>query len=198
MTSVASLRPEPRPEILAIDVYVPGKSRVRASRRSTSCRRTSRRSDRRRKRSRPFQAAADDLALYPDGSARALREAIGRRFGLDPERILCGNGSDEILAAAGACLSAAGRRGALQRARVSRISDRHSRGGRDAGRRAGDGPDGDVDALLARVGPRTKIVYLANPNNPTGTYLPFRRSSGCTPGCRRIASSCSTRPTPNM
>ena len=45
-----------------------------------------------------FQAAARDLAVYPDGSARALREAVGRRFGLDPERILCGNGSDEILA----------------------------------------------------------------------------------------------------
>ena len=50
-----------------------------------------------RRRSRPTSAAAEHLEDYPDGTARVLREAIGRAFGLDPDRIVCGAGSDELL-----------------------------------------------------------------------------------------------------
>lgn len=173
MASVPSLRPEPRPEILGIDIYVPGKSRVEgvakvhklssnksplgASPRAISA----------------YQAQAHNLAVYPDGSARALREAIGRRFGLDPQRILCGNGSDEILALLAHVFVRPGDEGIYSEHGFLEYPIAI----RAAGATAVVAPECDrtasVDALLARVGPRTKIVYLANPNNPTGTYLPF-------------------------
>ena len=68
-----------------------------ASPRCSSCRRTRRRSGRARRRSRPIDEAGKHLEDYPDGAASELREAIGRAFGLDPDRIVCGAGSDDLL-----------------------------------------------------------------------------------------------------
>ena len=163
----------------------PARAARRASRRSTSCRPTSRRSDRRRGRSTPSRPRRRDLALYPDGSARALREAIGRRFGLDPDRILCGNGSDEILALLAHVFLRPGdeglysEHGFLEYPIAIRAAGGTPVTAKETKRTA------SVDALLAKVGPRTRIVYLANPNNPTGTYLPYRRGQAA--ACRTAA-----------
>lgn len=174
MTSLAPLRPEPRPEILGIDIYVPGKSRVEGVAKVHKLSSNESPLGASPRAIEAFRAEAGDLAAYPDGSARALREAIGRRFGLDPERILCGNGSDEILALLAHVFLRPGDQGL------------HSAHGfleypiaiRAAGATPVVAPEtaltANVDALLDKVGPRTKIVYLANPNNPTGTFLPYR------------------------
>src|SRR5438874_2364677 len=98
MTSLPPSRPEPRPEILGIDIYVPGKSRVEGIAKVHKLSSNESPLGASPRAVEAFRAEAHGLAAYPDGSARALREAIGRQFGLDPERILCGNGSDEILA----------------------------------------------------------------------------------------------------
>ena len=111
------------------------------------------------------------LHVYPDGGANALREAIAEAHGLDPARIVCGNGSDELLALL--CRSYAGagcevihsahgflmyRISALAAGAVPvAVSERNLRA--------------DVDALLAAVSNRTRILFLANPNNPTGSVL---------------------------
>ena len=118
-----------------------------------------------------YSAAVSDISIYPEGSARILREAIGEAYGLDPARIVCGNGSDELLTMlANAYLSPGDevlysehaflvyRIAALANSGVPVIVP-------ETGRRV------DVDAMLSRVTPRTRLVYLANPNNPTGTYL---------------------------
>ena len=73
------------------------RARRRASPRFSSCRPTRRRSGRARRRSRPTTRSAQHLEDYPDGAATELREAIGRAFGLDPDRIVCGAGSDDLL-----------------------------------------------------------------------------------------------------
>lgn len=119
-----------------------------------------------------YLKAADKLALYPDGSAAALREAIASRYGIDAGRIICGAGSDEIFQLLGRAYLSPGdeiiqsQYGFL----VYRLVAQQS------GAKALSAPDKDftvdIDAILSLVSPRTKIVFIANPNNPTGTYIP--------------------------
>jgi histidinol-phosphate aminotransferase len=118
-----------------------------------------------------FRAASETLARYPDGGSTALREAIGARFGLDPARIVCGAGSDELLG-----LMARGYAGEgdevlytehgfliypIAALAVGAVPVKVPETNLTA----------DVDALVARAGNRTRLVYIANPNNPTGSYL---------------------------
>jgi histidinol-phosphate aminotransferase len=117
--------------------------------------------------------SANHFELYPDGSATRLREAIGAKYGLDPKRIICGAGSDELLALITHAYVGPGDEGIF--------SEHGFLVYRIAILAAGGAPvvapekdyRADADAILAKVTDRTKIVYLANPNNPTGTYLPF-------------------------
>src|SRR6185437_12064967 len=118
-----------------------------------------------------FREAAMGLEFYPEGGATVLRDAIAETYGLDPSRIVCGNGSDELLTLLASAyvkpgdvvmFSAHGcivyRMIALSHAAVPvSVPEKNLRT--------------DVDAMLAAVTPKTRIVYLANPNNPTGTYL---------------------------
>jgi histidinol-phosphate aminotransferase len=119
-----------------------------------------------------IRAMAGQAHRYPDGSATALREAIGARFGLDPARIVVGNGSDELLAL---IILAYGGEGTelVMSAHGFLMYDIT---GRWAGCRVIKVPErnltADVDGILAAVGPRTRLVFLANPNNPTGSILP--------------------------
>lgn len=172
MTS-STLRPVPRPGILDIDAYVPGKSTAPGG--ITVHKLSSNESPLgpSPKAKAAVAAVLDRLALYPDGSATQLREAIGRRYGLDPARIICGAGSDEILSLIANTFLGPGdeaiysEHGFL----VYRIVIL------GAGATPVIAPEKayttDVDAMLARVTPKTKVVFLANPNNPTGTYIPF-------------------------
>jgi histidinol-phosphate aminotransferase len=119
-----------------------------------------------------FAAWAGRLEVYPDGGHAELKSAIAAAEGLDPTRIVCGAGSDELIAL-------------LTRAYAGPGTEVvHSRHGflmypiaaRTAGAEPIAAPErdltADVDAMLAACGPRTRLVFLANPNNPTGTLLP--------------------------
>lgn len=117
--------------------------------------------------------AANSLAIYPDGAHAGLREAIAARYGLDVDRIMCGNGSDEIFQLLGRAFLDQGD-DVVQSAHgflVYRLT------AQQAGANCISAPEvdltADVDAILNCVTPKTKIVFLANPNNPTGTYLPY-------------------------
>ncbi len=118
-----------------------------------------------------FEAASDHLDRYPDGSSTALRDAIGGRFGLDPARIVCGAGSDEILALLARAYAGEGddvlysEHGFLIFPIVARAVGAEPVKVPEIDLRA------DVDGFIARAGARTRLVYLANPNNPTGSYL---------------------------
>ena len=167
-------RPVPNPGILDIAPYTPGKSPVpEPGRKVFKLSANETRFGPSPKAIDAYRNAAAHLEDYPEGTARVLREAIGRAFGLDPARIVCGAGSDELLN-----LLAHTYLGHDDEA----ISTSHGFLVYAIATKASGGinvvvPEtdftADVDAILKRVSPRTKLVWLANPNNPTGTYLPF-------------------------
>jgi histidinol-phosphate aminotransferase len=171
---MASLqRPQPRPGVLEIEAYVPGKSSApgvgrvfKLSSNETPLGPSPKAID-------AYRAVAQHLEDYPDGASTALRTAIGRAFGLDPDRIICGAGSDELLNLLAHAYLAPGDEAihTLHGFLVYRIATLAS-GGRPIVVRE-TSYTADVDAILAAVSERTKLVFLANPNNPTGTYLPF-------------------------
>jgi histidinol-phosphate aminotransferase len=121
-----------------------------------------------------YQAVAAELDRYPDGGAGALRNAIARLYGLNPDRIVCGCGSDELInliahAYLGPGDEAVYTEHGFLMYKIATLSS----GGKPVSVPE-KGYKADVDAILARVTPRTKVVFLANPNNPTGTYLPHQ------------------------
>ena len=171
MTAKRALRP--RQGILDIALYVPGKSTVagggpviKLSSNETPFGPSPRAIE-------AYLKEAQTLSRYPDGSARALREAIAKLYGLDPARIVCGAGSDELLGLLATAYLGPGdeaiysRHGFL----VYRIVIL-ARGATPVIAPEKD-LTADVDEILARVTPSTRMVFLANPNNPTGTYLTF-------------------------
>ncbi len=165
--------PRPRPSVLEIDAYVPGKSAASGGARVHKLSSNETPLGASPKAIEAFKAAVGDLFLYPEGTSRVLREAIAKRYGLDANLILCGNGSDELLHMLAQVYLGPGDEGLysqygfLEYPIVIRA----------AGATPVVAPErdhtADVDALLAKVSERTKLVFLANPNNPTGTYLTF-------------------------
>ena len=170
---MTATRPKPRPGVLDIAAYVPGKSSApgvakifKLSSNETPLGPSPR-------AIAAYKAAADHLEDYPDGSAIELREAIGHAFGLDPDRIVCGAGSDDLLHLLAYAYLVDGDE-AINTTHGFLIYPIVTLG---AGAKPVVAPEtdytADVDAILARVTPKTKIVFLANPNNPTGTCLSF-------------------------
>ena len=173
MSSPSLLRPQPHPHILAIDAYVPGKSHVAGAAKVHKLSSNESPLGASPKAIDAFRACASDLGRYPDGSSWALREAIGRRYGLDPARIICGNGSDDLLGLLAHAFLGAGDEGLYSEYGFLEypICIRAAKGTPIVAKETDKTVS--VDAMLAKVSPRTKIVYLANPNNPTGTYIQF-------------------------
>jgi histidinol-phosphate aminotransferase len=187
MTSAtAAARPTPKPGILDIAPYVPGKAGAKGqkvyklSANETPLGASPKAID-------AYRQAAGALEFYPDGSAGELREAIASRYGLKADNIVCGAGSDELLQLLAHAYLGPGDEAVYSQygflvypiaiaangatAVVAKESDHHT----------------DVDAMLACVTPRTRMVFLANPNNPTGTYIPVaevkRLHAGLPKGC---------------
>jgi histidinol-phosphate aminotransferase len=169
----ALLRPQPRPGVLDIDAYVPGKSEAPGVARVFKLSSNESPLGPSPKAIAAYQGVADQLQDYPDGSASDLREAIGRAFGLDPARIVCGAGSDDLLN----LLARAYLRDGDEAIHTTHGFLVYPIATLGAGAKpvvaAEKNHTADVDAILAAVTPRTRIVFLANPNNPTGTYVPF-------------------------
>ena len=121
-----------------------------------------------------YRAMAGEIHRYPDGSALELREALGRLHGLDPARIVCGSGSDELI---GLLLRAYAGSGGGEVLYSQHGFLMYPIGAKAVGAAPVAVPErdltADVDAILKHVTERTRIVFIANPNNPTGTYLPI-------------------------
>lgn len=166
-------RPVPKPGILDIAPYTPGKSGAGLSGRVFKLSANETPLGPSPKAIAAYKAAADHLEDYPEGTSRVLREAIGRAYGLDPDRIICGAGSDEILNFLAHTYLGPGDEAihtthgflvypiaTMANGAVNVVAPEKNF-------------TADVDAILTRVTTRTKLVWLANPNNPTGTYVPF-------------------------
>ena len=171
MNDAPSNRPEAKPWIMGIHAYVPGVARAKDGRQLVKL----------SANENPLgtseaalaaRSAAPSPSQYPDPDAVALRKKIGELHEIDPARIVCGTGSDELLN-----LAAQGFAGPGDEVLFSRFSfSVYDIAARRCGATPIEAEDNDyaadVDALLSSVSERTRVVFLANPNNPTGTYLP--------------------------
>jgi histidinol-phosphate aminotransferase len=163
--------PTPRPGILDIAPYIGGEAKVSGVARVIRLASNESALGPSPRAVEAYRAAASDIYRYPDGASVALRQALARRYGLDAERIVCGTGSDELIGLVARCYAGPGdevlysRHGFLM----------YPIAAKTAGASAVAAPERDlttdVDAMLACVTGKTRIVFLANPNNPTGTYL---------------------------
>ncbi|MFV0473139.1 MAG: histidinol-phosphate transaminase [Pikeienuella sp.] len=118
-----------------------------------------------------YRAVADRLADYPDANAGALRAAIAEVHGLEAGRIICGNGSDELLQLLSFAYLRDGEEVVHSRHGFLLYPSYALMNGATPVAAAETRLTSDVDALLAACSERTRMVYLANPNNPTGTRL---------------------------
>ncbi len=164
--------PVPRPGILDITPYVPGKSALPGQRKVIKISANEGALGPSARAIAAYRKAARDLHRYPDGAATALRTAIARRHGLDAARIVCGAGSDELF-----YNLARGYAGPGDEVLYSEHGfNVYPIVARSVGATPVTAPEGalvfDVDAVLSRVSDRTRIVFIANPNNPTGSYIP--------------------------
>lgn len=167
-----SKSPQPKPGVLKIHAYKAGESEIPGK--TSVIKLASNES--------PFgpspkaveaaRDAVDHLELYPDGGATALREAIGESYGLDPELIVAGTGSEQLLSLLAQCYAGPGDEvvqsefGFLVYSIATRAVGAELVVAKDRDYTV------DVDAMLAAVSDKTRIVFVANPNNPTGTMLP--------------------------
>src|SRR5215469_8598982 len=165
------MSPQPKPGILEIESYVAGRAPSPEEQPAFKLSSNESALGPSPKAIAAYEAARTDLFSYPDGGAIALRNAIAAAHGLDAERIVCGSGSEELLSLIARAYLRPGdevlftehafivyRIAALSSSAVPvPVPENNLRA--------------DIDAILANVTSRTRLVYLANPNNPTGSCL---------------------------
>ncbi|SME91742.1 histidinol phosphate aminotransferase apoenzyme [Tistlia consotensis] len=163
----------PRPGILDIAPYVGGESKVEGREKPIRLASNENPLGASPKAVEAYKALAAELNRYPDGGALALRQAIAKRYDLALDRLVCGAGSDELISLLVRAYAGPGdevlysRHGFLM----------YGISARTVGATPVTAPErnltADLEALLAAVTERTRLVFLANPNNPTGSYLGY-------------------------
>ena len=162
--------PVPKPGILDIAPYVGGKSSIAgvAAPMKLSSNENALGAGARAREA--FVGALDSIHIYPDGRANTLRQAVADHHGLEPERLIFGNGSDEVFALLNQTYLTAGDN--IVTGQYGFLAYRISAKACEAKVKLAPEPNykAEVDALLEQVDERTRIVYVSNPSNPTGSY----------------------------
>jgi histidinol-phosphate aminotransferase len=166
-------KPQALPGIQAIDPYKPGESKVPGVANPIKLASNGNPFGPSPKAMEAYRQAASGLHIYPEGTAAALRETIAARYGLDPARIVCGAGSDEIFFLLGRAFLGPGDEMIQSEHAFSIYHIVAQQSGAVTKTAKNKDYAAQVDTMLELVSPRTKIVWLDNPNNPTGTYLPY-------------------------
>jgi histidinol-phosphate aminotransferase len=166
-------RPMPKPGIMDIHAYVPGKAKAEgvenpiklsANENILGCSEKAREA---------YAAAAHQLHMYPDSRTTLLRTALAETFRLEPERLILGQGSDEVFQLLNQTFLepgdniVQGEYGFAAYAIGAYACQAEVRRAKEPGYRI------DVDEVLKCVDERTRLVFIANPANPTGTWIPF-------------------------
>ena len=162
----------PKPWIDAIAPYVPGRSTTDDGRKVHKLSSNENPLGTSAQARDAFLAAAATLDRYPDAAAVALRQAIAARHGIETDRVIHGTGSDDVLHLAAGAFAGPGDEVLYVRYGFSVYPIAARRVGAEPIEADDKDYATDVDALLARVTPKTRLVFIANPNNPTGTYTP--------------------------
>ena len=170
MTSSAT-GPRARADVLAISAYVPGISTLPGANRTVKLSSNENAFGPPPAAQAAYRRVVGELHRYPDGGSNALRQAIGVHHGLAPEQIVCGTGSDELITHLCLIYGGAGTDVLMTEHGFSM----YQIAGLYAGSRVIKVPErnltASVDNLLAAVTPATRLVFVANPNNPTGSLL---------------------------
>jgi histidinol-phosphate aminotransferase len=171
MTSKDLQAPAPHDYILEIAPYIGGEAKIAGAQRVIRLASNESALGPSPKAIAAYNEIAADIFRYPDGGSTELRQAIAASFNLDAERVVCGTGSDELIGLLARCYAGPGdeviysRHGFLMYPIAAQA----------AGATPVAVPEpnliADPDAILAAVTERTRLVFLANPNNPTGTYI---------------------------
>ncbi len=177
MTSPETLSPEPtlpvvRPGVLDIAPYVGGESKVPGVNRVIRLASNEGALGPSPKAIEAYKALAGEIHRYPDGGSAELRAALAARFGLEAERIVCSSGSDELISLLTRAYAGPGDEVLYSQHGFLMYPIAAKTVGATPVTAAETNLTTDVDALLAAVTERTKLVFVANPNNPTGTYIP--------------------------
>ncbi|TAJ69151.1 MAG: histidinol-phosphate transaminase [Phenylobacterium sp.] len=166
-------KPVPKPGIMDIHAYVPGKAKADGVENPIKLSANENILGSSPKARDAFMSAADEMQIYPDSRTGILRDAIAQRFRLEPERLIFGCGSDEVFALLNQAFLepgdniVQGEYGFAAFAIGARACQAEVRSAKEPGYRI------DVDEMLKVVDDRTRLMFLANPGNPTGTWIPF-------------------------
>ena len=171
-TTTKGTGPVPRPDVLRIEPYVGGESKAPGQNRTIKLSSNEGAFGTPPGAIAAATALSEELFRYPDGGALALRRAIGTRFGLDPARIVCGSGSDDLIYQLCLAYGGPGTELIMSRHGFSIYEVAGTYAGCRIVKAAERNLTADVDAMLAAVAPATRLLFLANPNNPTGSLLP--------------------------
>lgn len=118
-----------------------------------------------------FKKMAGELHRYPDGAVEHLRDALAKHYGVPADNLVCSNGSDEMISLICAAYVGPGDEVVYSQYGFMMYPIATMARGATPVVAAEKDFTADVDALLAAVTPKTKVVFLTNPNNPTGTYI---------------------------
>lgn len=166
-----SNRPRPKSGVMKIAAYVPGKSKAKTAAKTIKLSSNESPLGASLKAIAALSGLGEKLASYPDGASIGLRTALSEIHGLDVERLLIGSGSDEILHLLGQVYLDDGDEAIISQYGFLMYPIITLGAGATPVYAKDRDYVVDVDTMLASVTPNTKIVFLANPNNPTGTYL---------------------------
>ena len=162
----------PRPDLLTLDAYVGGVSRLAGAERVVKLSSNEGAFGPAPGVMRAYAEAAAALHRYPDGGSADLRAALGALHGLDPARIVCDTGSDPIFSLLALAYGGPGTELVMSEHGFSIYAIAATKAGGRVVRAPERDLATDVDAILAAVTPATRLVMIANPNNPTGTVVP--------------------------
>jgi histidinol-phosphate aminotransferase len=166
--------PRALPWIDQIEAYVPGKAKVPGGKVAIKLSANESPLGPSPKAIAAMQAAVAGAHRYPEGSAELLRQKLAALHGLEAARIVCGTGSDELLQLIAHAYATRGDEVLFNQYGFAVYPIAAQRAGATPVEAPARDYGADVDALLAAVTARTRVLFLANPNNPTGTILPSR------------------------
>ena len=164
-------RPLPKPGILDIQAYVPGKATIEGVADPVKLSSNENILGQSPHARAAFAAAADTLHMYPDSRTSGLRAAVAAHFGLEPDRLVFGDGTDEVLHLLNQVFLEPGDNIVMGQYGFSA----YSIGARACQGEVRHAPEPNyrvsVDEMLAQVDARTRLVFITQPGNPTGTFM---------------------------
>lgn len=169
----STIKPTPRPGVMDIAAYVPGKDHVEGVAKVHKLSSNETPLGPSPKALEAMKHVAAHLELYPDGQASSLRQAIAGLYGLNTANIICGNGSDELLGLLCHVYLGEGDEAIITEHGFLVYKIQIMANGATPVTVKEKDARVDIDAILAAVTDKTRMVFLANPGNPTGTYLPM-------------------------